>query len=353
MMASAAVSSAPIAASSGSLPWVDRIMTVFNSNPYFHAGAGLYVMGMLAFFGRYASRVVVTGLKRRYVVSMETTNRDASYSWMMEWLASHPTFSFQQMSIITSDVVIHANEEISARCTFAPCPNVPHVLVHQGWPMLVQRKRQMDRAQGADVLEVIELYTLGRNGNVMQQIVRDAQKLAASRDAEKTVIYHNTGGRWTRHQDARQSRPLSSVVLDGNTRETLVDDVKLFLSSKDYYHSLGVPYRRGYLLHGPPGCGKSSLVMAIAGELRLAICVLSLSNRNIDDESLNSLLNSAPQRSIILLEDIDRAFTNDCRVTMSGVLNALDGVSAQEGKIVFMTTNHVERLSSLKDCKGK
>eukprot|EP00744_Colponema_vietnamica_P037728 GILI01069207.1.p1 GENE.GILI01069207.1~~GILI01069207.1.p1 ORF type:complete len:165 (-),score=18.35 GILI01069207.1:107-601(-) len=44
------------------------------------------------------------------------------------------------------------------------------------------------------------------------------------------------------------------------------------------------------------------------------------------------------------MEDIDRAFSNDSRVTMSGLLNALDGVAAQEGRLVFMTTNHVERL---------
>lgn len=72
---------------------------------------------------------------------------------------------------------------------------------------------------------------------------------------------------------------------------------------------MGVPYRRGYLLHGPPGCGKTSFVMALAGELRLSICLLSLSNRGLTDEALMSLLNSAELHSIVLIEDIDRAFT--------------------------------------------
>jgi chaperone BCS1 len=60
--------------------------------------------------------------------------------------------------------------------------------------------------------------------------------------------------------------------------------------------------------------------------------------------TLNQLLNTAPQKSIVLLEDIDRAFSNDSRVTVSGLLNALDGVAAQEGRLIFMTTNHVESL---------
>jgi len=46
------------------------------------------------------------------------------------------------------------------------------------------------------------------------------------------------------------------------------------------------------------------------------------------------------------MEDVDRAFGGDSRLTMSGVLNALDGVAAQEGRLVFMTTNHVERLDA-------
>ena len=70
----------------------------------------------------------------------------------------------------------------------------------------------------------------------------------------------------------------------------------------------GVPYRRGYLLYGPPGTGKTSFVQAIAAKLNLNICYLNLSSRSMDDDGLNGLLNNAPMKSIILLEDIDAIF---------------------------------------------
>lgn len=70
----------------------------------------------------------------------------------------------------------------------------------------------------------------------------------------------------------------------------------------------GIPYRRGYLLYGPPGCGKSSFITALAGELEYGIAVLNLSERGLTDDRLNHLLSSAPQNTIILLEDIDGAF---------------------------------------------
>lgn len=326
--------------------WVNTFVNQLKSNPYFSAGAGLYTLTIAAFVGRYAIKMATTLAKRKFVVSMETTNRDPSFDWLMQWLSRHPTFSFQQLSVITTNVTIHANEETASNCTFAPCPNIPHWFLHHGWPVMVYRKRQVERAAGSDVLEMLEMYTVGTNSKVMKDIVSDAKKQAVARDSDRTVIYQNAGGRWTRNQEPRSRRPLSSVILDGSMRDEIVSDVNLFLRSRDYYQNLGVPYRRGYLLHGPPGCGKSSLVMALAGELRLAICLLSLSNRSLDDESLNSLLNSAPMRSIVLMEDIDRAFTAESRVTMSGLLNSLDGVGAQEGRLVFMTTNHVERLDA-------
>src|ERR1700759_347295 len=72
---------------------------------------------------------------------------------------------------------------------------------------------------------------------------------------------------------------------------------------------VGIPYRRGYLLYGPPGSGKTSFIQALAGSLEYNICVLNLSERGLTDDKLNHLLANAPERSIVLLEDIDAAFT--------------------------------------------
>lgn len=111
-----------------------------------------------------------------------------------------------------------------------------------------------------------------------------------------------------------------------------------------------MPYRRGYLLYGPPGTGKTSFVQAVAGLLKLKLCYLNLSNNEMNDDSLNRLLSEAPENSIILLEDVDAMFLQRDQVqkkqtlSFSGFLNALDGVRSQEGQIMFMTTNHKERL---------
>lgn len=153
-------------------------------------------------------------------------------------------------------------------------------------------------------------------------------------------------------------------------------------SFHQWYADRGIPFRRGYLLHGVPGSGKSSLIHAIAGELMLDIYVVSLSSSWISDSMLTTLMGRVPARCILLLEDLDAAFTRSVTrdknskgtpdnenngdngeaptaptsnartgrhgrrqaqeqlsevntLSLSGLLNALDGVAAAEGRILF------------------
>ena len=107
------------------------------------------------------------------------------------------------------------------------------------------------------------------------------------------------------------------------------------------------------MIYGPPGTGKTSFLLALAGQLNFSICTLNLSSDEIDDERLISVLDSAPKNAMILLEDVDSIFVERSsvdqkqegrKVSFSGLLNAIDGVRSQEGRILFMTTNHIEKL---------
>ena len=79
------------------------------------------------------------------------------------------------------------------------------------------------------------------------------------------------------------------------------------------------------------------------------ICVLNLNERSLTDDKLSYLLATTPPRSLLLLEDVDAAFLHRegkmaPPLTFSGLLNALDGVASTEERVVFLTTNHIERL---------
>lgn len=184
-----------------------------------------------------------------------------------------------------------------------------------------------------------------------------AKDLELSKHDGKTVIYEPKTSEWAPFGEPRRRREFESVILDSDIAERILSDVEDFLNSRDWYYQRGVPYRRGYLLHGPPGCGKTSYITALAGKLEYDICQMNLSNSALSDERLAYLLNVAPPKSFILLEDIDAAFLSRedidfsrsayqglGRVTLSGILNVLDGVASAEERILFMTTNYPEKL---------
>jgi chaperone BCS1 len=133
--------------------------------------------------------------------------------------------------------------------------------------------------------------------------------------------------------------------------EDLLSDVRGFLGKRSWYLQRGIPYRRGYLLHGPPGTGKSSAVVAVASALGMDIAMLSLGDATLDDNGISELLSNVPANSLVLMEDIDCAFIERkegddkrSKVTFSGLLNAIDGVAAGEGRLLMATTNHIELL---------
>ncbi len=103
------------------------------------------------------------------------------------------------------------------------------------------------------------------------------------------------------------------------------------------------------MLYGPPGSGKSSTIKAIAGHFKKDLYILDLSDKDLTDPVLLALVSNVPNKGILLIEDIDAAFVaRDSEaskgISFSGLLNALDGVASKDGRITFMTTNHIEKL---------
>jgi len=221
--------------------------------------------------------------------------------------------------------------------------------------MQVKREREtraMQLASGTP-WETVTLTTLSRDRALFPPLLAEARDAALCGQEGRLVVHTAWGTEWRPFGLPRRKRPLHSVVLAPGVAEKVVEDVRAFLGRREWYADRGIPYRRGYLLHGPPGSGKSSFIQALAGSLSYDICLLNLSERGLTDDKLNYLMSNAPERSFILIEDVDAAFNKRVQtsedgyqssVTFSGFLNALDGVASGEERIIFLTTNHIDRL---------
>lgn len=221
----------------------------------------------------------------------------------------------------------------------------------------------------------LTLTFLTRRRAVVQSFMTHVQDSWRDHVHNTVRIYLSEGfsQRW-RLLSERIRRPLATLYLPPETK-AVVEEARLFLTLRDTYAALGIPWRRGYLLEGPPGTGKSSFVMALAGELGLPVHVLSLRSDNMDDDALLSLTSSLPRRSILLIEDLENVLKNPpgpasgsattaaaaapektaaystdvgggprSSMSLSALLNALDGVAGSEGRLLLITTNDTSRI---------
>ncbi|KAH6682387.1 mitochondrial chaperone BCS1 [Plectosphaerella plurivora] len=254
---------------------------------------------------------------------------------------------------------------------------------------LLRFRRSQDRNQQGYLTsserEEISIACFGRSPAILKQLLLEARAEYLRKDTKKTMIYRGgtrsgtTDPSWQRCM-ARAARPFSTVILNEKKKQEIIDDVAEYLSpaTRNWYSNRGIPWRRGYLLAGPPGTGKSSLSLALAGHFKMRIYIVSLSSPIANEESLMTLFTDLPQRCVVLLEDIDTAglthtreengkvaakpeataadvpvpgqvtmgapVTPPARLSLSGLLNILDGVASQEGRVLIMTTNHIEKL---------
>ena len=212
--------------------------------------------------------------------------------------------------------------------------------------------------------ELLIFRTVGRNQAVLMAFVIEIASCHRKNQQVQSCLY--VYSEYWERVEGYTARLLDSVILKTGERERLVADIEKFKASKSRYHHLGVPYHRGYLLYGPPGTGKTSLVSFVAGKFAMSIYAINLTDFN--DRTLMKAMNDVPQGSIVLFEDADCMMASKARreaeknpsgtppgkpedkaldkfgVTLSGLLNVLDGFHAPDDVLFMMTTNKIEAL---------
>ncbi len=161
------------------------------------------------------------------------------------------------------------------------------------------------------------------------------------------VLVFNQGS-WQKDQElfqAIQGTRLQNLVLPGNLVEEIVDDLVRFLANREAYERYQVPWKRGILLTGPPGNGKTHCIKGLINRLRIP-CLYVRSFRSMhasDQTNMQRVFERARTTTpcLLVMEDLDALITDKNR---SYLLNELDGFAANAGILTLATTNHPERL---------
>ena len=183
-------------------------------------------------------------------------------------------------------------------------------------------------------------------------VVRMIENLVKERHEEygppPLLMPSRWGGQWNKRDDLPPRTPDSVILKDGQY-DCLAKDIQTFLDNEATYQRLSQPWHRGYLFHGEPGTGKTSIARALAHQFEIPIHYLPMADLERDAD-LISLVGDIKPRSMLLIEDVDvyHAATErddeDNTTTLASMLNALDGVFTPHGLITVLTTNHKDRL---------
>lgn len=208
--------------------------------------------------------------------------------------------------------------------------------------------------------EYISIYTWKWNTRILQEFLNEAETRYLGEPGKIPVYYFDKDGFWSKAVE-KTKRNINSIFGNKDKVDEIKKDIKNFLDpeTKRYYVDRGITYKRGLLLYGEPGTGKSTLVVAIASQFNLPVYYINLSGLN--DYTLFKAFSKVNSPCIVLIEDIDRYnFVDNTKkrintdsantdnniegITLSGMLNVIDSIITVEGRILIITCNHIEKL---------
>jgi len=187
-------------------------------------------------------------------------------------------------------------------------------------------------------------------------------------------IFNNNKGKWEKKK-AENYRTLETLILKEGQKEELIENINVFNDTEEFCKEMGIPWRIGFLLYGEPGTGKTSFILSLSNYCKRDIYYLTLSCIN-DDTELNALLNEINcRKGILVIEDIDiqtnvvhkrnldknnddnkkdteqiedkkKLFdkNKNSKLSLSGILNAIDGINSNHGRILIITSNDPKKL---------
>lgn len=348
------------------------------SSTFVSGGLVLMFTGSLIAFARNTPLRIYGWLKSRVRRVITIENSDPLFDYVTYWMDGQERFRRSRELRASTDLRLRNSKGACSEPCIESCSDSPgssasrmalqvfyspsmgrHLFRYRGHLIGIlrnSRQAQPNNSHGAQAVgqgfkeESYSLEYFGRgDGSILKDLINEIVKYGTE-ETEVIRVYVSLWGGW-RSIGQKRARSLDSVILPNGDAERILTDMRLFRSREAWYRDLGIPWHRGYLFYGLPGTGKTSLAAALAGALEMDVYLLNIAGTGMNDERLQNLMGEVREGSMVILEDIDctapdRDSEQMNRVTLSGLLNCLDGIASREGCLIVMTTNHREALDA-------
>ncbi len=330
---------------------------MINLNNAYIIGVVLSVAGSILFTLKEVPKTIYEKIKKRYIHTVRIYQYDELFYIFEWWLRKNYKEKYRDIEASVSfniDGVIESPNGSSnpkkEKIYYKQEDNI-FTIRYKGKLLVIEKDKQKLDKQGTSLKDLYfsKYHIFGYQAcDVIDELLLDIIDQYDKSKIDNTVRIFNHeayGGEWFVN-GARSVKTMEHVIINDITKKQLIDDIQDFEKSKDIYKKMGIDHKRGYLFHGAPGGGKTSLAFAMAHLTNRNIFILNLSSLS-NDMALARCFKYLEQNSILLIEDIDAAFVkrNDGeQISFSMLLNCLDGAMSKEDIITVITTNHVEKL---------
>jgi len=282
--------------------------------------------------------------------------------------------SFEYMFDTTLPIIDYLSREKRQKIKVIGLGLGSHEVQFKGYAICVDVTNQMPGGQvnqvhHEEIIKYISLRVKGESKegdyyNVLVEFIEEAKKFSmemmdgytGEKNKIRKYLYDIAhGGDWE-FMHAAPKRSLDSIFLPRPEKEAIREFIKRFQSKevREEYARFNIPYKFNIMLYGVPGSGKSSTINAIASELDSDVAIMSFSHEITDSHMIKAVNRLVQQENckVLVMEDIDCLFSSSRKegdthknsVSLSGLLNVLDGVCRAEGLVVCMTTNDIAAI---------
>jgi hypothetical protein len=329
-----------------------------NSNQFSQGALVAGLVGIVLTWGKSIPGRIWHGIKKLATIEMRYNSDSPDYEAISRFITQKIVKdTFSRNFVFQTEIAFdHEDWKEVAKHRGLTIGYGTHFGVYKGRPVLVHRFVD-ESANTSNFKEHTVVTFLTRSKATVYRFSEEIARAAGSNvdTFESVPVYVNSEKHWDK-MGKLPLRQIESVFTAGNAGQKVIDAIREFERSKAEHHRLGLPHHMGIMLYGDPGCGKSSLIHAVASETQRSIYYLNLGSVEADKQLMKLLSGSYNwSKSILAIEDIDAAGVKVNRdgedgeeskspISLSALLNVLDGILCPDGLVVIATTNHHDRL---------
>lgn len=214
--------------------------------------------------------------------------------------------------------------------------------------------------QSVKVKEAIQITGITRNQDKLRRLMLMFTTVDIKNELK---VYQRKDSYWEHVRNVNK-RDLDNVIINAELKSSIKSTIDEFLTCEEWYNKRGISYKLAFVFEGPPGTGKTSLIKALASYYNKRVYQINISA--VTNTSFVEAISEIPKGSFVLIEDFDSSSATisrdkltggddseiedfvkkDGKLSLTTILNTLDGIASLNDTVLFMTTNVINQIDS-------